>query len=68
MIRAFETNSQRNEYLLDALAKAYENGDDPATVWKEPDEIQKLTPEDVQAALSRCVDPSRYVKVMMVPE
>jgi zinc protease len=67
LIRAFEANSQRNDFLIDRLSKAYQFGDDPAAIWSEPQSIRSVTPAMVQEVFATCVHPSRNAVVLMAP-
>jgi hypothetical protein len=67
LIRTFEANSQRNDFLLDRLSEAYQFGDDPAAIWSEPEYIRNMTPAMVQDVFATCVHPSRNAVVLMAP-
>jgi predicted Zn-dependent peptidase len=70
LLRDFERNSQDNGYLLNQIARRYEDGDaaDVASAVNLPERIKALTGEAVQQAARRYLDPGNYVKVTLMPE
>jgi zinc protease len=68
--REFEQNSQDNGYLLNEIARRYQEGDAEhvAAAISQPEEIAALTGEQVQQAAQTYLNPSSYVKVTLVPE
>jgi zinc protease len=70
LLREFERDSQDNGYLLNEIARRYENGDgaDVAAVDNMPQRIAALTGDAIQRAARTYLDTGRYVKVTLVPE
>jgi zinc protease len=66
----YETNILENGYLLGQIARRYENGEvaDLAAVSNYPDRLSELTGAAIHAAAMKYLDPSNYVKVILVPE
>ena len=70
LAREFERKSEDNAYLLDQLARRYENGEAAnatATV-HETDRIAALTADAVQQAARAYLNTNRYVKIVLMPE
>ena len=70
LLREFETNSQDNGYLLEEIARRYENGDAApwAGVVTVPERIAALTATAIQQAARTYLDTDNYVKVTLIPE
>ena len=70
LLREFERNSQDNGYLLNQIARRYEDGDaaDVAAVGNLPDRIAALTGDAIQQAAQTYLDTANYVKVTLMPE
>jgi zinc protease len=70
LLRDFERNSQDNGYLLNQIARRYEDGDaaDVTGVVNLPERIKALTGDAVQRAARTYLDPANYVKVTLMPE
>jgi zinc protease len=70
LVREFERNSQDNGYLLNQIARHYEDGDAPGVGAVEtlPQRINALTAEAIQQAGQRYLDMGNYVKVTLMPE
>jgi zinc protease len=68
--RRFEQSSQDNSYLLRELSRRYENGDaaDLSPIADMPSRIAELTGAAIHDAAQTCLDLSRYVKVVLMPE
>jgi zinc protease len=66
----YETNSLENGYLLGQIARRYENGEvaDLAAVTNYPQRLSALTAAAVHEAALKYLDPSNYVKVILMPE
>jgi len=67
-LRDFETNSQKNPWVLAQLVSAYEIGRDASSVFSMPDLYNAISPESIQAAASAYLDPTHYVKATLMPE
>ena len=70
LVREFETNSQDNGYLLNQIARRYEEGDAAtvAAVVNQKDQIAALTGAAIQQAAQTYLDTSHYTKVTLMPE
>jgi zinc protease len=66
--RDFETNSQKNAWVLGQLVSAYETGRDAASVFSMPDLYNAISPESIQTAAAAYLDPTHYVKATLMPE
>jgi zinc protease len=66
--RDFETNSQRNGYLLDRMLFKYEHHEDVGEVFDMRRIYERLTAPMLRDAARTYLDPKRYVKVTLVPE
>ncbi len=69
LLREFETNSQDNGFLLDEIARRYEDGDAAtgAALASMPEQIAALTATAIQRAARTYLDTSSYVKVTLMP-
>jgi zinc protease len=68
LARDLETNSRTNDYLLNRIVSKYANGEDVADVFTMPKFYDQLTPGALRDAARSYLNPSRYVKVTLVPE
>ena len=68
LVRDFETNSQRNGYLLDRLLFKYEYHEDVEDVFNMRRFYDQLTASMLRDAARTYLNPARYVKVTLVPE
>ena len=70
LLRDFEQNSQDNGYLLNQIARRYEDGDAGrrGSVFNLPDQIAALTGEAIQQAAQTYLNTENYVKVTLMPE
>ena len=68
LARDLETNSQSNSYLLNQLTYKYEYGEDPAEIFRLPEFYAQITPVNIRDAAQMYLDPTRYVKVTLLPE
>jgi zinc protease len=70
LLRDFEQDSQDNGYLLNQIARRYEDNDAAhvGAVLDMPDQIAALTGEAVQEAAKTYLDTSNYIKVTLMPE
>jgi zinc protease len=69
LLRDLERNSQENGYLLNQIARRYEDGegDRPALTQAVP-EIAALSGYAIQLAAMNYLDTANYVKVVLMPE
>jgi zinc protease len=68
LARDLETNSRSNSYLLNQLIYKYEYGEDPGEIFRMQDFYDQITPAAIRDAAQAYLDPSRYVKVTLLPE
>ena len=70
LLREFERNSQDNGYLLNQIARRYEDGEaaNLAPIANVPDQIAALTGDAIQDAAQTYLDLRNYVKVTLMPE
>ena len=68
LLREFETNSKLNNFLLTQISARYENGEDPAAVWRISEYYQKIDKAMIQEAAKTYLNTNRYVEVMLFPE
>jgi zinc protease len=66
--RDLETNSRDNAYLLNQLTYKYQHGEDPGEVFALNRFYDQITPAAIRDAAQMYLDPSRYVKVTLLPE
>jgi zinc protease len=70
LLRELEKNSQDNGYLLNQIARRYEDGDaqNLAAVNQQRAAIAALTAEAIQRAAVTYLDTDNYVRVTLMPE
>jgi zinc protease len=68
LLREFEVNSKLNNYLLSQITVRYQQGDDPAGVWRIPEFYNKIDKAMIQEAAKTYLNANRYVEVMLFPE
>ena len=70
LLREYETNSQDNFYVLNQIARRYEDGDggNGAPIDDVPARIAALTGEAIQQAAQTYLPRDRYVLVTLMPE
>ena len=68
LLRDFEVNSKLNNYLLAQLTARYQQGDDPAGVWRIPEFYNKIDKAMIQEAAKTYLNANRYVEVLLFPE
>ncbi len=66
--RDFESNSQRNEYLLNRLLFKYEYGENVADVFNMQPYYDQVTAAALRDAARMYLNTNRYVKVTLQPE
>ena len=67
-MRDFETNSQRNDYLLNRLSSSIEYGEDVKEVFNMRPSYDQLTAPMLRDAARAYLDTNRYVQVTLLPE
>jgi zinc protease len=68
LLRDLETNSQRNDYLLNRIVYKYQYGEDVSEVLNMRPLFDQLNVESLRDAARAYLDTSRYVQVTLVPE
>ena len=70
LVRDYERNSEDNGYVLNQIARRYEDGDLETLGQMENfrDRIASLTADAIQQAAQRYLDTTNYVKVTLMPE
>jgi predicted Zn-dependent peptidase len=68
LARDFETNSQRNQYLLNRLLLKVEYGEDVRDVFSMSPFYDQLTAPLLREAARTYLNTNRYVEVTLVPE
>ena len=68
LVREFETNSQRNGYLLSRLVYSYQYGEPIGAVFDPRPSIDRLTASLIRDAARTYLDTRRYVEVTLLPE
>jgi zinc protease len=68
LMRDFETNSQRNGYLLGRLVSKYDYGENVEEVFDIRASVDRLNAELIRDAARTYLDTRRYVGVMLLPE
>jgi zinc protease len=68
LARDFETNSQRNDYLLNRILFKYEFGEDPAEIFDAQRFHDQITVQALRDAAQTYLDTNRYVEVTLMPE
>ena len=68
LARDFETNSQRNDYLLNRILFKYEYGEDVRDVFNMRPYYDQVTVAALRDAARMYLNTNRYVKVTLLPE
>ena len=68
LLREFETNSKLNNFLLTQISARYQNGEDPAGVWRITEFYNKIDKAMIQQAAKTYLNTNAYVEVMLFPE
>lgn len=68
LLRDFETNSQRNDYLLNRLLFKYEYDEDVKDVFSMRQFYDHLTGPVLRDAARAYLNTNRYVEVTLLPE
>jgi zinc protease len=68
LVRDFETNSQRNDYLLNRILFKYEYGEDVNDVFNMRQYYDQLTAPMLRDAARTYLNTNRYVEVTLLPE
>jgi zinc protease len=68
LLRDFETNSQRNDYLVNRILYKYEYGEDVNDVFSMRQFYDRLSAPVLRDAARTYLNTSRYVEVTLLPE
>jgi zinc protease len=68
MVRARETDLEKNEFWLRKIESVYFNHDSPDNVATFNERINAITIEDLKLAASSFMKPDHYVRVVLMPE
>jgi zinc protease len=68
LARDFETNSERNDYLLNRILFKYEYGEDVKDVFDMSPYYEQVTVASVRDAARMYLNTNRYVKVTLLPQ
>jgi zinc protease len=66
--RDFQSNSERNEYLLNRILFKYEYGEDVNDVFNMQSYYQQITGQAMRQAAQQYLNTNRYVKVTLMPQ
>ena len=66
--RQYELHLRENDYWLNWLSGAYENGDDPGGVLNYPALIKEVTPASVKASANLYLNENNFIKLLLIPE
>ncbi len=67
-LRQRETNLKENGFWINTLEFSYFHGLDPREILDYPNQVERLTLDDIRQAAHRYLDPDRYVRVVLYPE
>jgi len=67
MIRARETNMEKNDFWLKKLESVYFNHDSPQSVTSYNDRVNAITTEDLKKTAADNFKPDHYVRVVLMP-
>ena len=68
MIRARETNMEKNDFWLKKLESVYFNHDSPQSVTTYNDRVNAITIDDLKKTAADNFKPDHYVRVVLMPE
>lgn len=68
MIRARETDLEKNEFWHRKIESIYFNHDSPKSVATFNDRVNAITVEDLKQTAAACFKPDHYVRVVLMPE
>ncbi|MDP1621630.1 MAG: insulinase family protein [Bacteroidales bacterium] len=68
MIRARETDVEKNEFWLRKMESLYFNNDSPDNIATFNDRVNAVTIDDLKLAASTFIKPDHYVRVVLMPE
>ena len=68
LLREYETQSQQNAWILTQLEHKYRLGEDPLSILRYEDSINRLTSGILRKAANLYLDLENYVQVVLLPE
>jgi zinc protease len=68
MIRARETDLEKNDFWLGKIESLYYDNTDPSSILTFKDRVNAITSEDLKNAASKYFDMKHYVRVVLMPE
>ena len=68
MIRARETDFEKNEFWLGKIESIYYDNTDPSSILNFTDRVNAITIEDLKNAGTKYFDLKHYVRVVLMPE
>ncbi len=68
MIRARETDIEKNEFWLGKIESIYFNHDSPNSISTFNDRVNAITIDDLKSAAATYFKPDHYVRVVLMPE
>ena len=68
LVRDFETNSERNDYLLNRILFKYEYSEDVKDVFDMQPYYEQVTVASIREAARAYLNTNRYVKVTLLPQ
>lgn len=66
--RALEVNLRENNFWLNYLVSKFQGNDDPLSVLKSNERLEKVTPASVKAAAELYLSGKNYFRAVLVPE
>ncbi|MCX6268296.1 MAG: insulinase family protein [Bacteroidetes bacterium] len=68
MLRARETDLEKNEFWLRKIESMYFNRDSPHNISTFTERVNAVTIENMKTAATRFLDPKHYIRVVLMPE
>lgn len=66
--RSIEVSLRENNFWLSYLIGKYRNNEDPTSILKQSERLNRVTPESVKAAAQRYLSGENYFRAVLVPE
>jgi len=68
LLRARETDLEKNDFWLNKLESIYYNNDSPESVTAFKERVNAVTVNDLQRTAETYINPDHYVRVVLMPE
>jgi len=68
MIRARETNLEKNDFWLNKLESLYYNHDAPDAIIRYKEKVNGITMDDLKQVAATYLNPDHYVRMVLMPE